>query len=340
MKKIIILGVVVIAIVLLGSGWTLYSMTSPSNSASKTKIVVDSRGKSINITSNVQRLVVLRSGIIETLFALGAQDKIVGIDESTKAGTGYGEFPAKLDSNITSLPCPVNSDPNIEQIIALQPDVILIGGYGRIRWVDQLEAYNLTVVVAHFEEIGNFTRDLRIVGEVVSKQQKADELASYVDSFLASLGSRVGNISADQVMSAYFAGHDVYHVYGSTTFEHAQIVTAGGTNVADSITTWLPQISPEQLIAWNPDVIFTLNGVDTATILNDGRIQDVSAIKNNRVYATPEAGWDYGTFRAIFAIEWVASKLYPDQFANVNMADEANAFYQQFWGMNYDGPAL
>jgi iron complex transport system substrate-binding protein len=183
--------------------------------------------------------------------------------------------------------------------------------------------------------------DLRIVGEVVNKQQKADQLASFVDTFLASLGSRIGNISVDEVMKAYFAGNpDVYHVYGSTTFEHTQIVTTGGTNVAASVTTWLPQISPEQLIEWNPDVIFALNGMDTTAILSDNRIQDVNAIKNHKVYAMPEAGMDYGTFRAIFAIEWMSSKLYPDKFAGVNMMDEANTFYQQFWGMNYDGPAL
>jgi hypothetical protein len=132
-KTYMILGIVVVAILLVGTGWTLFSIHTPSGSTEKTKIVVDSRGKSVNITSDVQRIVVLRSGIIETLFALGAQDKIVGIDESTKAGTGYGAFPVKLDANITSLPCPVNKDPNIEQIVALNPDVILIGGYGRIR---------------------------------------------------------------------------------------------------------------------------------------------------------------------------------------------------------------
>jgi iron complex transport system substrate-binding protein len=340
MNTKILLGIALIAIITVGSGWYLYSVNSPTDSTPKTKTVVDSRGQTVTIPADVQRVIALRSGIIETLFALGAQDKIVGIDESTKTGTGYGEFPARLQASIVDLPCPVNKDPNIEEIIALNPDVILIGGYGRLKWVSQLEDYNLTVVVTHFEEIGNFTRDLKIVGEVVNKQQKADELASYVDSFLTSLQSKVANVSPDQLIHAYFAGNDVYHVYGCTTFEHSQIVTAGGVNVAEGITTWLPQVSPEQMIVWNPDVIFTLHGVDTAAILSDEQIQDVPAVKNNQVYALPESGMDYGTFRAIFAIEWIAAKQYPNLFAGVNLTDEANAFYQKFWGINYGGPTL
>jgi iron complex transport system substrate-binding protein len=340
MNTKIIFGIALIAIIAVGSGWYLYSADSPIDETPKTKTVVDSRGQSVTIPADVQRVIALRSGIIETMFALGAQDKIVGIDESTKTGEGYGEFPARLQPSIVNLPCPVNQDPNIEEIIALNPDVILIGGYGRLRWVSQLEDYNLTVVVTHFEEIGNFTRDLKIVGEVVNEQQKADELASYVDSYLADLESKVAAVTPEQVVHAYFVGHDVYHVYGSTTFEHSQIVTAGGVNVAEGITTWLPQVSPEQLIAWNPDIIFTLNGVDTAAILNDEQIQVVSAIKDGRVYALPESGMDYGTFRAIFAIEWIAAKQYPNLFAGVNLTDEANAFYQKFWGINYGGPTL
>ena len=71
------------------------------------------------------------------------------------------------------MPCPVTGRAlNVEEVIALDPDVILIGGYSRLKWVDQLTEYNLTVVVAHFEELGNFTRDLKIIGEVLTNNRK------------------------------------------------------------------------------------------------------------------------------------------------------------------------
>ncbi len=122
--------------------------------------------------------------------------------------------------------------------------------------------------------------------------------------------------------------------------EHAQIVTAKGINVAESITTWLPQIQAEQLVIWNPTVMFTLEGTDTALIIADTQIQSVSAIRNQKVYSIPEAGWDFGSLRAIFAIEWMASKLYPERFADLNMTQEANSFYQTVYGIAYTGPNL
>ncbi|MCW4015187.1 MAG: ABC transporter substrate-binding protein [Candidatus Bathyarchaeota archaeon] len=341
MKTKLIGGIISIIVVCsIFAGWYIYS-TGTVNSTQETRTIIDSTGDPVEIPADPERIIALRSGIVETIIALGAEDTLVGIDESTKDGTGYGEFPIELCPELMDLSCPVSGKTlNIEEIIALEPDVILIGGYGRISWLDELNQYNLTVVVAHFEELGNFTRDLKIVGEVVNKQDKAEELANYVDTFLADLDETVGDIASNEKVTAYYCSHDVYSVYGCTTFEHVQIVTAGGINVGEEITTWLPTISAEQLITWNPEVIFTLEGTDTNAILTDEQIQAVSAIENNKVYSIPESGWDFGSLRSIFAIKWVASKLYPAKFSGVNITNDATEFYQAIWGVDYDGASL
>jgi len=178
------------------------------------------------------------------------------------------------------------------------------------------------------------------MGEVLGKQAKANEISSHINTILSTVSSKVGNIPQNEKITAYFAGHDVYHVYGSTTFEHFQILTAGGTNVASSITTWLPTVSPEQLILWNPQVIFTLEGVNKTDILQDSKIQTVAAVQNQKVYAIPQGGWDFGSLRAIFAIEWLSTKLYPEKWSDVNIQNAANTFYQNVYGINYWGPSL
>jgi iron complex transport system substrate-binding protein len=340
MKTWLIAGVIIaIIIVSSGAGLYLYSVNLPQEG--QTKTIIDSTGASVEVPVNVDRIVALRPGIVETLIALGAEDKLVGIDEQTVVGSGYGEFNVRLHPQLMNLTAPVSGKTlNVEQVIALDPDVVLIGGQGRLSWIEPLKAVNLTVVVTHFEEIGNFTRDLNIVAQVVGKEDKANTVAAYIQGILDEVESRVGDIPVAERVTAYFCSHDAYHVYGSTTFDHAQIVTANGINVAESITTWLPEISPEQLLLWNPDVIFTLEGTSIEDILSDTRIQDVSAVKNGKVYSTPEAGWDFGSLRAIFAIEWLASKLYPDRFSDVDMTQEANSFYQAVYGADYTGPSL
>jgi iron complex transport system substrate-binding protein len=272
---------------------------------------------------------------------LGAGNRLVGIDDMTKQGVGYGLFISKLVPALKNLPAPVSGKTlNKEALLALKPDVVLLGGYGRIAWVKEVRDLNQTAVVAHFEEIGNFTRDLKIIGKVVGADVKAAEISVNLDKIVAEVKAKVKDVPESQKTSVYFCSNDVYHVYGGLTFEHSQIVTAGGTNVAKQITAWTPEVSPEQLIAWNPQVIFTLQGVDVNSILSDTKIQQVEAIKNKRVYAIPESGWDYGSLRSIFAIKWMSSKLYPDLWTGVNMTSEAKTFYKATYGVEYDGPSL
>jgi iron complex transport system substrate-binding protein len=340
MKTWLIAGVI-IAIILVSSGAGLYLYSVNLSQEGQTRTIIDSTGTSVEIPADVKRVVALRSGIVEMIVLLGAEDKLVGIDDGTAKGSGFSGYITKICPQVMNLTAPVSGHTmNLEQIIALQPDVVLIGGYGRLEWIDPLKAANLTVVVTHFEEIGNFTRDLNIVAQVVGKETRANTVVAYIQGVLDDVESRVGDIPADEQVTAYFCSHDAFHVYGGTTFEHAQIVTANGINVGEEITTWLPEVSPEQLLLWNPDVIFTLSGTSTEDILDDTRIQEVSAVKNAKVYAMPEGGWDFGSLRAIFAIKWMAWKLYPDKFSGINMNQEANNFFQTVYGTDYAGPSL
>jgi iron complex transport system substrate-binding protein len=341
MKKSIIAAVLIVVIAIASASAIVYSLNLTQGPTSATKTIIDSTGASVEVPTDVKRVVSLRSGIIEMLCILGQEDKIVGVDEQTTVGKGYGAFNVQLCPSLLNMTAPVSGKSvNVESVIALQPDVVFIGGYGRLSWIEPLKNANLTVVVAHFEEIGNYTRDLGIVAQVMGVEDKAQPIITQVQNTLDKIEARVGNITSDEQVTAYFSSHDAYHAYGSTTFEHAQIVTANGKNVAESITTWLPQISAEQLITWNPSVMFTLEGTDTAAILNDNQIKSVSAIANQKVYSIPEAGWDFGSMRAIFAIEWMASKLYPERFADININEEIDSFYQAVYGIDYTGPEL
>ncbi len=333
--------VAAVLVVIAGLGGYMYLTQPKAAPALASLTVVDSTGTSVNIPSSPQRIVALRSMQAEMVVVLGAKDRLVGIDDMTKQGVGYGLFISKLVPALKDLPAPVSGKTlNKEALLALKADVVLVGGYGRISWVKEVRDLNQTCVVAHFEEIGNFTRDLKIIGKVVGADAKANEISNNLDKIVAEVKAKVKDVPESGKTSVYFCANDVYHVYGGTTFEHSEIVTAGGTNVAKEITAWTPEVSPEQLIAWNPQVIFTLQNVNVTAILNDPKIQQVDAVKNKRVYAIPEAGWDYGSLRAIFAIKWISSKLYPNLWSGVSMTSEAKVFYKATYGVEYDGPSL
>jgi iron complex transport system substrate-binding protein len=278
---------------------------------------------------------------------LGAEEKLIAIDGGTKSGMSHNTFNIKLRPKLQSLPAPMSMNSselgnrkNIEQLIALEPEVVLVGGYKKIRMIEELREAGLTVVTVHFEEIENYSRDLKIIGEVTGRQREADKLASYLEPLLNSISTIVSEVPCGGKVRACFASRDVYHVYGSSSFEHSQIIKAGGINVAENVKSWQSEITSKQLIEWDPEVIFALNMLNVSTLLSDTKIQKVSAIVNRRISPIPEGGWDFGSLRAIFAIQWMAAKLYPERFSSLDLDIAANEFYRKCYKISYDGPPL
>jgi iron complex transport system substrate-binding protein len=309
----------------------------------ETITVVDSLGGEVLIPADVQSVASMRSGITEIICALGECDKIVAVDEMVKDGTSYGELITRVHPELMELPAPyAGRDLSVEEILRIGPDLVLHGGYGRIKQAEALmkQAPGLPVVIAHFETIEQYMDDIRIVAQCVDAEDRAEALIAYLQGQLDEIAARVGDVPDGEKVRVFYGGHEIDHGYTPDTFEHAQIVLAGGVNVAQELSGWLPDVSPEQLLVWDPEVIVVLNGANVEAILNDPQVASVSAIKNGRVYALPEAGWDFSSPRALFAIQWLATKLYPERFADVDIQAAADEFYQAVFGADYDGPAL
>lgn len=305
--------------------------------------VVDSLGNEVLIPKDVKSVASMRSGITEIICALGQCDKIVAVDEMVKDGSSYGAFITSVHPELMDLPAPyAGHDLSVEEILRIGPDLVLHGGYGRIKQAEALmkQAPGLPVVIAHFETIEQYMGDIRIVAQCVDAEDRAEELIAYLQGHLDEIAARVGDIPESEKVRVFYGGHEIDHVYTPDTFEHAQIVLAGGVNVAQELSGWLPDVSAEQLLIWDPEVIVVLNGADMEAIFNNPQVSSVSAIKNGRVYALPEAGWDFSSPRALFAIQWLATKLYPERFADVDIEAAADEFYQAVFGVDYSGPAL
>lgn len=317
--------------------------TESSAPAGETQVVVDSLGKEVTIPAEVRDVASMRSGITEVICALGKKDLIMAVDEMTKMGSGYGAFIASVHPDLMDRAAPFrNRDINAEEMVRLDPDVVLHGGYGRIRQAEALQKQvpQMPIVIAHFETIEHYMEDVRIVAQCVGAEDAAEGLIRTLQGTLDFVAERVADIPEGERTRVFYGGHDIYHPYTSTTFEHAQIEVAGGVNVAGEMEGWLPEVSAEQLLIWDPEVIVVLNGVDVDAILADPKVQGLSAIQNKRVYALPEAGWDFSSPRALFCIEWLAVQLYPERFADLDIDAEADAFYRSVFGVDYRGEPL
>jgi len=333
-----------VALVLAASSGVLWAFSGSAVSRegdTRSRIIMDSSGAMVEVPLHADRIVALRAGIVEALIVLGEGDRIVGVDDGTRRGTYYDGLNALLEPRLLNLSAPVaGNSVNLEQLMALEADIVLAGGYSRTAAIDQMMRANITMAVVHFEELENFGRDLCIIGAIVDREEEAAGISSYLQEIIDFVGSRVSAIPPEERKKVYFCGYDLYHAYSGKTFEHSQIVAAGGIDVAENVTGYLPQVSPEQIVAWNPEVIFTLSGVDIEALMQDPKVGGITAIRSGQVYCMPEPGWDYGSMRSVLAVEWMASKLYPERFVDVDMMEVADLFYHKLYGIGYGGPPL
>lgn len=316
---------------------------SGRETAGKTTTIVDSLKNTVTIPRPVRRIASMRSGITEIICALGCKDRIIAVEEMVKGGSAYGDFISGIYPDLKDCACPlIGHDINVEEMLRLGPDLVLHGGFGRIRQADVLrkQVPHMPLVIAHFETIEDYPQDIRIVARCVQAEDRAEKLIDFLQSKLAFVAQRVKDIPASRKVRVFYGGHDIYHAYGGKTFEHCQIVAAGGVNVAEKLMGWSPEVSPEQLLSWDPQVIVLLQGNRVNKVLQDTKLSGLSAVRNRRVYSLPESGWDYSSPRALFCIEWLASKLYPERFSDIDIQEQANDFYQKVFGVNYRGPVL
>lgn len=128
-------------------------------------------------------------------------------------------------------------------------------------------------------------------------------------------------------------------------YQNTLLEMGGGENVAAELEdTYWADVSYEQLLAWNPEVIIMASDAAYSKdeLLADPQLQQLDAVKNGRVYAMPSAfeSWDSPVPSALVGSRWVASVLHGEEYAFEQFQADAADFYQQFYGVEIDTQLL
>jgi iron complex transport system substrate-binding protein len=121
------------------------------------------------------------------------------------------------------------------------------------------------------------------------------------------------------------------------------IEVLGLANVAPTSSHQMYEATPEQLIAWQPDVVVILGAEGAAAFAGDERWRDLPAVRENRVFASPTLpfGWVDGppSPSRLLALCWLGHELYPDQFPE-DMRAATRGFYRLFYAVELSDPML
>lgn len=301
--------------------------------------VTDAAGREVTIEEEPEKLV---SGYYITtsmLIALGHADKLVGIEAKADTRPIY----ALAAPELLELPSVGTAKEfDLEGCAALEPDLVILPLKLKDT-VPALEELGLTVITVNPESLEQLNETIRLFNTVIGDPVKGWELLDYNQKTQEFLAEILADVEKPRV---YLAGNSSYlSTAGAAMYQNSLLELGGGENVAAELEdTYWADVSYEQLLSWNPEVIIMASDAAYSKdeLLADPQLQQLDAVKNGRVYAMPSAfeSWDSPVPSALVGSRWVASVLHGEQYAFEQFQADAADFYRQFYGVEIDTQLL
>lgn len=315
--------------------------------------VVDHAGNHVEVPDNIERVVIDQIPILSTYMAYfeGSAPYMVGYCGSFKDTISETVLkniaPELLQSQETVY---AQSDLNIEEIIKLDPDVILYNA-GNAEHAEILKASGIPAI--GFATVGadtpadpleRYEEWLKLLENIFGEQDKMDEFLQRGDEIVAEVKERIAAVPEEQrptAMILYQLSDGVPQVAGQGVFGYYWLEHLGVQNVAEE-TQGFAQVSFEQIYAWDPEIMF-LNGPGlmdlTVRDIMDNTVEGadfstIQAVKNGRVYDTTLGMWNWFTPNpdAPLVLAWLACNTYPEAFADYPLEDTIREYYREFYG--------
>ncbi len=220
---------------------------------------------------NEFRIVSLSPAMTEIIFALGAEKYLVGT-------TTYCDFPdsAKKIYKVGDF-----SNPSLERIISLRPNLVILNLPEQSRIKNQLEKYGIKIFVTSPEKLEDIYKEISVLGKFIKKEKNADSLINYMKENIRPL-SRIKKkvyieINAKPLITI-----------GGKSYLNELIEMAGGQNIFSDVNKDYPVVNQEEVIIRNPEIIIVLHPEDI-----EKRIgwENINAIKNHRMYSNLNQDW-------------------------------------------------
>ncbi|SFL92587.1 ABC transporter substrate-binding protein [Methylobacterium pseudosasicola] len=232
---------------------------------------------------------------------------------------------------------------NVEAVLAAKPDLIVdSGSLGPIyaSLADRVQAQTGIPYILLDGAFSKMPETYRQLGAALGRQADADALAAYAQELTGAVAKAVGPLPEAQRPRVYYArGPRGLETGFAGSINTELLEEAGARNVAQGGDGRLGTVSPEQVLAWNPEVMVTLDPTFAATARTAPIWKDVKAVQTGRIYLAPLQPFPWfdappGINRLI-GLRWLAGLLHPDLFPEP-IADVVRAFYRRFYHVELD----
>ncbi|KJS84400.1 MAG: hypothetical protein JM58_11210 [Peptococcaceae bacterium BICA1-8] len=305
MKRFFKLCLVALAVLIFSAGCGAAKESEGKNFA----VVIDQMGREVVVSSAPKMIISLSPSHTETAFAIGLGNSIVGVTDNCN----YPEEALKINK-VGGF-----SKPNIEAILALDPDLVLAGNIHEEQ-IQKLEEMKIPVLVLAPQSIEEVFEAMIMVGEATGKSKEADAVISGIRDKLKIIESKVGSIPEEDRVRVYYEVYsDPLMSAGGGSLIDGAISLAGGKNIFADVAERYPKISQEVLIERDPQFILFPKShgsevFDPNKIVVRPLWDKITAVKKNNLFGVSADTISRPGPRLIEAVEKLAAIFYPEMF--------------------------
>jgi len=226
---------------------------------------------------------------------------------------------------------------NLEVVLALKPDLILDVGSTRPTFVSLAERVQEQTGIPYALLDGRFAaipETYRKLGALIGRPDEGADMARYCDGMLATVQERIGSIPSDERPRVYYARGPRGLVTGLGGSINVETIELMAQNVAGGTRGGLANVSIEQVLVWNPDVIVTIDQDFAANVRNDPAWAGVKAVREGRVHLSPKMPFGWVDFppsvNRLIGLMWLGAILYPKLFPE-DLTALTREFYTRFY---------
>ena len=327
----------------------LAGCATDGNSAGNTRTITDGQNRQVQVPETVRSIVCVGVGALRYTCYMGAQDRVIAVEDCEKEPVISRLYNYVNIEKFRDLPViGTNGNPYAEELIAAAPDVIVMSKSASVAADDLQNKSGIPVVVVPGSDTTldeNAYDTIRIMGELYGLQDRAAELTTYLDSIRKDLTDRTKDIPDSEKPTVYVGGVSFkgHHGFEGTEAGYGPFALIGANNLADTTgQTGAFSIDPEQVLAWDPDIIFIdFNGRDLIREdyeKNPDYYHALTAVQEGRVYSQISFRSNASNLETALADAYYAAcVIYPEQFADIDPVEKAGEIFETLLGTNpYD----
>jgi len=276
--------------------------------------VSDSLGRTITFDTIPERIISTAPSSTEILYALGLDDKVVGVsnlcDYPEEVKTKYSVDDGTMVGDAFGM--------NLEAMIALNPDFILGFGYNKLDWVLKLETAGIPVVILAPNNINDLLEDIELIGRITGVEETAKELTANMREELDYINTKVKAKTATGTRPTVLFETGYWNgiwTTGAGSFVSNLIYLAGGTDIGIAVSSGNPLISMEYISEQDPDLIILGDApweTKETVIARGGAWLELTAVDQEKIYDIDADLYSRNGPRVIEGLKALVNIIHPD----------------------------